>query len=384
MQKEETVTLTSVFVNNLEIRKRVYSFLNRKDRTELSFVNKKFNKLMAKDNEIIKKFDFEFYLKYGTKKTKKEKKCRKGKFSCNIYNFDQNWLAIDNKWTLLNETEKNNEEMKELLYGVVPHKFYQAYAWLIFYSPIFNKYFIVNRVLVDPTLQYFHKAISRDKAKNETTEIDFYDLLHGSGSDALNLNHYDNLDNGLLLRQKETLSKANAMQNAIQKNSEADILKTLTTLGKDLKKISVILCQGGSFSMGVFEGNQEITHKSDHRYVIRGKSGGRQMIKDKTKKIKSVGSQIRRENEKKHQASVNDILLQNIEHLRQSDRIFVHAPGENDPILFEEGKALEEFRKGEKMISVGSLCAKKANHTEVKRIYEEVMKIYVFDDLVVS
>ena len=37
-------------------------------------------------------------------------------------------------------------------------------------------------------------------------------------------------------------------------------------------------------------------HKSDHAYVCRKKAGGRQITKDKTKNISSMGSQIRRFN----------------------------------------------------------------------------------------
>jgi len=158
-------------------------------------------------------------------------------------------------------------------------------------------------------------------------------------------------------------------------------MRDLEKLPATLKKVAVLMCQGGSFSVGVFEGNKEITHKSDHRYVVRGKGGGkRQSEKDKEKKIKSMGSQIRRANEKKHVEGVNGILEGYMDHLVKSDLILIHAPGENEAIMFDEGRALDKFRKMDKIRSIGSLTGKKANWSEVRRIYEEVTKLYVFDD----
>ena len=61
---------------------------------------------------------------------------------------------------------------------------------------------------------------------------------------------------------------------------------------------SIILCGGGYFSYALFLKDKEIEHKSDHKYVVRKKAGVRQVIKDKGKKIISMGAQIRRANEK--------------------------------------------------------------------------------------
>ena len=53
---------------------------------------------------------------------------------------------------------------------------------------------------------------------------------------------------------------------------------------------SIILCGGGYFSYGLFLKDKEIEHKSDHKYVVRKKAGVRQVIKDKGKKIISMGA----------------------------------------------------------------------------------------------
>jgi hypothetical protein len=47
-----------------------------------------------------------------------------------------------------------------------------------------------------------------------------------------------------------------------------------------LKRITLILCHGGYFSIGIFEKGKCIFHKSDHKYVIRKKAGQRQISKD--------------------------------------------------------------------------------------------------------
>jgi hypothetical protein len=63
-----------------------------------------------------------------------------------------------------------------------------------------------------------------------------------------------------------------------------------------IKKFALILCFGGSFSLGVFENEKCILHKSDKKYVCRKKAGERQLNRDKQSgsSIKSMGSQIRR------------------------------------------------------------------------------------------
>lgn len=72
---------------------------------------------------------------------------------------------------------------------------------------------------------------------------------------------------------------------------------------RTVKRIGVILCFGGYFSMALYEKNRCIIHKSDHKYVCRKKAGGRQLAKDKSTggTISSMGADIRRHQEKLHQ-----------------------------------------------------------------------------------
>ena len=60
----------------------------------------------------------------------------------------------------------------------------------------------------------------------------------------------------------------------------------------------LILCHGGKFVIQVYEGQKMMTSKTESKYVSRAKQGGRQLTADKGKTIKSLGSQMRRANEK--------------------------------------------------------------------------------------
>jgi len=108
---------------------------------------------------------------------------------------------------------------------------------------------------------------------------------------------------------------------------------------------SIILCEGGFFAYAFFLKDQLIEHKSDHKYVVRKKAGLRQVIKDNKKNIKSIGAQIRRANEKKHQENIELILKLNEDNLMKSDIIFLQAPGFNKGILIGENKPLFSYKK---------------------------------------
>lgn len=128
--------------------------------------------------------------------------------------------------------------------------------------------------------------------------------------------------------------------------------------------------------MGIFEKSRCILHKSDHKYVCRKKAGGRQLNKDKCSgtNIQSMGSEIRRHQEKLHQEKVSNILTEHFAELEKSDMIFLQAPGINRLLLISEDEVL--FKLKHKLRSV-CLTAKKANYTEVERIYEAITKIYL-------
>ena len=146
---------------------------------------------------------------------------------------------------------------------------------------------------------------------------------------------------------------------------------------------SIILCGGGYFSYGLFLKDKEIEHKSDHKYVVRKKAGVRQVIKDKGKKIISMGAQIRRANEKKHQENIEMILKLNEDDLEKCDCIFIQAPGFNKGILLGNNKPLSKYKK--KLFNL-PFNLPKANYTSVCNAFKRLTSVYfeISDDNVRS
>ena len=90
---------------------------------------------------------------------------------------------------------------------------------------------------------------------------------------------------------------------------------------------------------------------SDSKYVIRKKSGGRQANTDKRKNVMtSVGSQMRRENEKLLQDHIDEFMEDSKDLIEQSDVIFFHAPGANKLVFLAEGRPL--YKHSHKVKSV--------------------------------
>ena len=137
---------------------------------------------------------------------------------------------------------------------------------------------------------------------------------------------------------------------------------------------SIILCEGGYFAYGCFLKDQLIDHKSDHKYVVWKKAGQRQIVKDKSKKIKSsIGAQIRRANEKKHQENIEYILKVNEDNLLKSDVIFIQAPGVNKSILIGDDKSLSSYKK--KILNI-PYNLPRANFSNIMYVYKRITNVY--------
>jgi hypothetical protein len=168
----------------------------------------------------------------------------------------------------------------------------------------------------------------------------------------------------LMERQKRFLD-----QMLAEKNKKFYPLEFVTTINY----WTIIVCHGGYFAAGFFLRDQVVEHKSDHKYVTRKKAGQRQIAKDKAKKVKSsIGSQIRRDQEKKHQENIEYILNMNLEHLGKSDAIFLQAPGLNKTILVGENKKLSSFQK--KIINIPYNC-QRANYTFMMEVFEKLTTV---------
>lgn len=141
-----------------------------------------------------------------------------------------------------------------------------------------------------------------------------------------------------------------------------------------MKRVGIILCFGGSFSFGIFEGDRCVLHRSDKKYVCRKKAGERQFNRDKQSgsSIKSMGSQIRRDQEKRHVINVGEILREHHADLAECELIFLQAPGLNRLFVINENENLDGLQDRLRSVCV---TARKANFTEVEALYEAISQV---------
>ena len=210
-----------------------------------------------------------------------------------------------------------------------------------------------------------------DKSKNnnnEDNEEDENEKRYQMFYNEENINDLKNIDFSnkelIIERQKKILEKMN------EKNKEEYFPLQFIT---KVNYWSIILCEGGYFAYGFFLKDQLIEHKSDHKYVVRKKAGVRQVIKDKSKNIKSIGAQMRRANEKKHQENIELILKLNEDNLIKSDCIFISAPGFNKGILIGDNKPLSSYKK--KILNI-PYNIPKANYTNLMIIFKKIISTY--------
>lgn len=377
--KHEGEQFVKLFLKEKKARKRVLDYLGDEDKKNLALLGKRWKKIIQIEcrdlkmeetfNDLINKF-----IKKSPKKP--EGNIVKG----TLFDIDES-IVMKYKWTLLNPNEEYNNRIAVDLEGIIPKKLTKDFSWFIYYSPDIAKYMAIHRSIVDDSLEYFFKMNQRKRDNLELSKEganEYSEVLE----DELSVDKFKGIKDGMMIRHKllqEKLKQKEAKE--IEKMENADIQQIIKA--SQAKFMTFVLCEGGNFSLGIFDKEKEVTHKSDHKYVIRKKQGKRQIVKDKDKGgISSVGSQIRRANEVKHQENISEIVEEYRELLDASDYVFIHAPGENTSILFDEGKSLFEFKKNQ---NVKSLCltAKKANWTELKKIREQVVKVYLIaeDDI---
>lgn len=136
---------------------------------------------------------------------------------------------------------------------------------------------------------------------------------------------------------------------------------------------TLILCHGGKFIVQVFKDLKCVYSGSDSKYVIRKKSGGRQANTDRSKKIMtSVGSQMRRENEKLLQDHIDAFMEEAAEMFEQSKVIYLHAPGMNKLMFMAQSGSLYKYAHKVKSVQFAN---KKANHTEATELSKRLTEV---------
>ena len=240
----------------------------------------------------------------------------------------------------------------------------------MFFRNANDQLMFMNRTLIDDGLN-FEGKLEKSDAFEETK----YEKLYSDND--LTANSYDfSSMQSMLQRQKKIINNMN-LQNQKNENLSKQSFELQLQKLQNIKKICLILCHGGNFSIGIFDKTGKcLLHRSDHKYVTRKKAGQRQMAKDKHSgsSIKSIGSQIRRENEKVHQMNVDNILEENFKEIQDCEIVLFQAPGMNKLLLIDENKPLALIKH-----KLRSMCltAKKANYTEVERLFKAISKIYL-------
>ena len=126
--------------------------------------------------------------------------------------------------------------------------------------------------------------------------------------------------------------------------------------------------------MLIFQNDKLIRSKTESKYVCRGKQGGRQLNADKHKNIASLGSQMRRENEKLLQEYITNNMEEAKPDIEKADVIFLHAPGLNKTIFMSSSKSLAKHCHKVKSLQLQS---GKANFQEAKEIASKIMEVEV-------
>ena len=73
---------------------------------------------------------------------------------------------------------------------------------------------------------------------------------------------------------------------------------------------AVCALRSGHFAGAIFKGKEAVVHKAIHRYTVRAKAGGSQSAADSGKKIKSVGSSLRRYGEQRLAEEIKELLTE--------------------------------------------------------------------------
>lgn len=371
---------TRLLLKQKKSRMIIFNFLTKSDILELSLTKKKIQRMIdlyfKSQLRAINDSSFEGVLNQMILKAKKKPK--NNIFKTTIFDIDYSKLIEPHTWMLLNPTEELNKSVLADLSFLIPPKLVKDYKRYIFYAPEIKKYIVINRTLSDERQQVFYKISKREENRNslEEMEPEKKDMIELTQSKEFALENFMGSENGMMIRQRLLCEKLEEMKKEREK-SKVDSEKNGLKFSLTSSKICIVLCAGGYFSLIVYKDFKEILHKSDHRYVIRKKQGGRQMVKDKSKNVMaSVGSQMRRLNEINHQKKIFEILNENRNYLEEADFIVVHAPGENKAILFDEGRALYDFRS-ERRVRYLNIEVKRANYSEAKRAYEELLKVYI-------
>ncbi|KAF9933995.1 hypothetical protein FBU30_003713 [Linnemannia zychae] len=116
-----------------------------------------------------------------------------------------------------------------------------------------------------------------------------------------------------------------------------------------------------------------VAHKTFHRYTVRRKQGGSQATHGIAN---SAGARIRMYNEEALKLEVREQLEGWSHWIKQSECVFVHAPGNNRKVLYYEGSVISTADKQGRLRSI-PFMTRRPTLTELKRAYQELTTVKV-------
>ena len=217
----------------------------------------------------------------------------------------------------------------------------------------------------------FHKAfidgLAEPEEEEEETKFEF--LADDENMNAQLVDFSDPI--ALARRQRKILEK---IQKHISEDKHFDPLRILR---QPTVHWVLVLCHGGKFVIQVYENQKMLASKTESKYVMRAKQGGRQATADKGKTIKSLGSQMRRANEKLLQEYIDAHMEAHEEEFKRAHIIFLHAPGFNRNIFMASNKHLEKHAH---KVKAAEYATKKATYTEAKELVVKILDAQIIFD----
>lgn len=226
-----------------------------------------------------------------------------------------------------------------------------------FHNAKLNILVVIRRAWIDPKLNFTKIKVDDNSDKKLDVLIQKINISTS----------FDDNPNMMFMRHKK-------LQDEIKKHDAKPLEDNKITKFYNASNFAIMLFEGGDFTFAVYNELKEVIHKSEHKYVIRKKGGGKQSTKDKTKSIKSVGSTIRRENERMLSKNILQLIQDNSMLLTKCEAIFLYAPGLNSTYIVE---CFDELGLSTaNIVSIG-FPSQKAKYQEVKACYKKLSTFYV-------
>ncbi|KAF9982299.1 hypothetical protein BGZ75_006337 [Mortierella antarctica] len=170
----------------------------------------------------------------------------------------------------------------------------------------------------------------------------------------------------MMAKQQPTSSVVNAIKPAVQARYWTmimiggghfaglvmDLAGQVSTHGRDMKVVA---------------------HKTFHRYTVRKKQGGSQSTHGVAN---SAGARIRMYNEEALKLEVRELLEGWSHWIKQSECVFVHAPGNNRRVLFYDDSALSAADHQGRLRSI-PFMTRRPTLSELKRAFQELTTVKV-------